>query len=875
MALELPGILRWTALAEDGPDHLRVTGEPLPPRPVTALDPPSRLLAAIDAVLAVVELHREGIAHGNLDPELFGATPTGRVRLPWPAPTDVRPPSDDGPALAAVLDTWSLDPTAASLLDALRDGDDVDALAAALRVQTGLAFGDRRYRGPRPLGEGGMGVVYAVEDGLLHRRVALKRLKPGIADAGRFVAEAQLTAQLQHPGIVPVHTLGEDEEGRPFYTMEIVDGQTLAEVLARGRTTLARLVDVLVRVCDAVAYAHERGVVHRDLKPSNIMVGRHGEVRVMDWGIAKVLDVAAPALRTVRTEGEGTVAGRVAGSPGYLAPEVGPHNPGDQRRDVYALGLILRELWGDADAPATLAGIADRCTAPDPADRPDDAAAVAAALRDWLDGLARRRLAEASVGAALPLLEAAETTRAEAAALRRRAAAALEDVRPWSPLDDKRDAWSMEDRAAALDVEARVIETRYEQGLRGALDHDPDLPEALARVADLYKAQLERAEAAGARLEIARLRTLLADHEGGRHRAWLDQGGRLTLRTDPPGARAWLERYVESGRRLVPEPIRELGTTPLTDVPIDRGSLRIRIEHPDTEPVVYPVLVGRGTHWTSALPDGDRPVALPPRGSLGPGDRFVPAGWFVSGGDPDAVDGLPRAWRWVDGFVIRRHPVTVAEYTRFLDAVVARGDDPGPYVPAAPSTLGERPLLARRDDAWIPTDEAVGPRALEADWPITSVTWHAARAYAAWRAEVEGLPWRLPHDQEWEKAARGVDGRTYPWGAHLDGRFACSLESHEGPPTIHPVHAFALDESPYGVRGLAGNVRDWCLNGYRRDGPPDVRIVPDAPPEGPYRTMRGGSYTSQAVASRCATRLVERPNARILAVGFRLVRSAP
>lgn len=155
------------------------------------------------------------------------------------------------------------------------------------------------------IGEGGMGAVYEVEDRSLGRRVVAKRLRAerqtdGEAQA-RFLAEARITAQLEHPGIVPVHTLGTDAQGRVFYTMRRIRGQTLATILERlkARDTeavahypLAVLLTILQKVCDAVAYAHARGVIHRDLKPTNVMVGEFGEVVVMDWGLAKVTGVA-------------------------------------------------------------------------------------------------------------------------------------------------------------------------------------------------------------------------------------------------------------------------------------------------------------------------------------------------------------------------------------------------------------------------------------------------------------------------------------------------------------------------------------------------------------------------------------------------------
>src|SRR5262249_14110006 len=150
----------------------------------------------------------------------------------------------------------------------------------------------RRYEVQEGIGRGAMGTVWRALDKELRRRVAMKVLDPWVARAGdseesadcalRFLEEAQITGQLDHPGIVPVHELGLDDAGRLFFTMKLVRGQTLAEVfdLARNGTggwSQARVLGVVLKVCEAVAFAHARGVIHRDLKPSNVMVGRFGE----------------------------------------------------------------------------------------------------------------------------------------------------------------------------------------------------------------------------------------------------------------------------------------------------------------------------------------------------------------------------------------------------------------------------------------------------------------------------------------------------------------------------------------------------------------------------------------------------------------------
>jgi tRNA A-37 threonylcarbamoyl transferase component Bud32/Tfp pilus assembly protein PilF len=212
---------------------------------------------------------------------------------------------------------------------------------------------------------GGMGEVWRATDGQIGREVALKMLRPGREDdRDRFFAEAQITGQLEHPGIVPVHDLGLDKNFRPFYVMKFVHGRTLKEVLDEyhaadpeagtdRQVQRLRLLEVFIAMCQTVAYAHSRGVIHRDLKPSNIMIGPYGEAVVLDWGLAKVLGhpespEAATAYVHLNYSGESseTEAGAVLGAAPYMAPEVaeGKAAEADARTDVYLLGATLYEI---------------------------------------------------------------------------------------------------------------------------------------------------------------------------------------------------------------------------------------------------------------------------------------------------------------------------------------------------------------------------------------------------------------------------------------------------------------------------------------------------------------------------------------------------
>jgi hypothetical protein len=203
---------------------------------------------------------------------------------------------------------------------------------------------------------GGMGEVYRCGDDALQRDLAIKILRAELrGDAGaeaRFLREARLTGSLQHPGIVPVHHLGRLADGRPCYTMKLVRDEPA------GPERLPRLLAIVEKVAQAVAFAHSKGVLHRDLKPSNIMVGEFGEVQVMDWGLAKQLSCVEPApppdeaTQDVETvgraeEAEGlSRAGAALGTPAYMPPEqaAGDWDIVDERADVFALGAILCEV---------------------------------------------------------------------------------------------------------------------------------------------------------------------------------------------------------------------------------------------------------------------------------------------------------------------------------------------------------------------------------------------------------------------------------------------------------------------------------------------------------------------------------------------------
>jgi formylglycine-generating enzyme required for sulfatase activity len=743
---------------------------------------------------------------------------------------------------------------------------------------------------PRPeslLGTGGTAEVWRAWDPALERQVALKVLRPALSGApgpvARFWQEARATARMQHPGVVPVHAVGHLPDGRPFFTMEEIRGRPLAALLAdhhrgdRHPVSLRRLVEHLLRAAEALAWAHDQGILHRDFKPDNVMIGEYGEVRVIDWGLLQ-----EPGGDRAR-----------GGTPAYTAPEQARGEPLGPPADVYALGASLfhalsggpphpgvglLERAGRPEpppppGPEALVEICQRAMDPDPGARFADAAAFAEALRAWLEGARARSRALKIVeeaGALRPEIarhrEAAAALRAEAEALAERTAAA-------APIEAKRPLWALEDRAAAEERAARQAEVTWLQRLRAALDQAPDLPEARARLADHYQAAQARAEAAGEREAAAEAESWLRTYDDGRHAGWLEGEGLLTLRVSPPGARVTLAPFIERDRRLVPGPARDLGPAPLVELPLAAGSYLLTLSAPGRAPARYPVLLQRQRRW-----EGELPLLL--EGALGPEDVYVPAGWYLSGGrERVQKDVLPPRRIWLEGFILRRYPVTNREYLAFLNDLLERGQEDRalalqPREHTDTSAPGEAFYGRDSGGRFVLVPDADGDL-WDPAWPALHVNFEGASAYAAWLATRTGLPWTLPREYQWEKAARGVDGRPFPWGHHFDPTFCSMRHSRPGGALPARVGDFPADESPYGVRGMAGNAVDWCLDPYRPGGPPlDARgrPLPLAAAPGEALVGRGGAWSYNDRACRTDYRLFMKPGFRRSVQSFRLCR---
>jgi serine/threonine-protein kinase len=284
-----------------------------------------------------------------------------------------------------------------------------------------------------------------------------------------------------------------------------------------------------------------------------------------------------------------------------------------------------------------------------------------------------------------------------------------------------------------------------------------------------------------------------------------------------------------------------------------------------------------------------RKVRLPKLGELGENDCYIPGGWFWAGGDENAANALSRHRVWIDAFVMKKIPVTNREYLLFLDDLVRQGreEEALRYVPRERAgqvgRLGDMIYCRQNDGTFVLVSDVDGDR-WELDWPVIMVDWHCAVAYEKWFSKRTGLGWRLPHELEWEKSGRGVDGRFYVWGDGFDSSYACMRNSHQGRKLPSVVDSFNIDESVYGVWGLAGNVCDWTGSVYSPDWSGvavekgvlvNVSDVDSGEPaNSSHRVHRGGSWNSPTRYMCVSSRGNYTPSYRSFHLGLRLSRSA-
>lgn len=769
-----------------------------------------------------------------------------------------------------------------------------------------------RFRMEREIGRGGMGRVFEARDPELRRLVAVKCfLDPHVVTAqqlGRFVAEAQITAQLEHPNIVPVYDMGVTLEGQLYFVMRRVFGRSLREILHLIRRdvedgtpdsepvcdwTRHRLLGAFVQACHAVAYAHDRGVVHRDLKPSNIMLGDFGEVLVMDWGIAKVLESRrkrpVERVKVIRTEW-----GRAIGTRGYMSPEqlLGQHEVVDARSDVWSLGAILYEVLTLERAfqgrdeeiteqvltgkvidprerslhnavPDELSEVVLQALSPEPEERFRTAAELALAVEAYMEGSKRQAAAEEHTNEAAAHFREYEALEQEQGHLGHLAGHLEVRLAPWAPLSEKGELLSLRESLHNLETQRAETFARVVRGCERALEQDPDNSDARSLLAQAYATKLVESEARRDRAQQRFYESRVRAYDNGSLVTFIKGTGSLTLHSEPSGAEVLCRPISQQGLQWILEDEVVLGQTPLDDVPLDMGSYRLVLRAPGKRDTIYPVHITRGRSWGR----GEQPIPLYSDEEIGSDAVYVPAGPFLMGGELDAFGTQKREQVWVQGFFISIVPVTMEEYCAFINALHTRSpEDAWARVPRASSTpaTSSRQYWARPDRGapYVVPDVDENGDSWSRMWPAAAVSWDDAVAYAEWASSERGVALQLLPELWWEKAARGVDGRIFPWGDEFDASLCKMRQSRPGRPLPEPVRSFPTDVSIYGVHDVAGSVSEWSGD-LSFDGISELRVA------------RGGSWYDHQTYCRLPHRQnYESWNVKFQ-VGFRLCRSAP
>ena len=785
---------------------------------------------------------------------------------------------------------------------------DPDDLELVKKIARGEAL---RFKAERFKRRGGMGLVSGVHDLLLDRPLVRKRPRRKLRAANdwrAFVYEAQVTAQLNHPAIVPLFDLGYDKAGF-YYLMPRVQGTTLHKVLTQLaseddetilRYPMTRLLNIFRTVCGAVAHAHQRDIVHRDIKPDQVLLGEHDEVLLTDWGLAAQMgrvrseyvqgtSIGASA-GTIRS-GQ-TVLDGVHGAPRYQPPErleAGRSIPAHYTQDVYSLGAVLYHLLTlrapvdpprdpgiQATDPAylvfirrqvarleppsrrrwshTLDPIWDkicmRCLSVSPADRYGDAGELFRAVEDALtEADERRRNRERAARAladgarAVRELDAVSEDLFGARVILRSLTAA---VAPFQRAQRREELWAAEDDESRLARNNSELLAEAERAYEVALTIDPNNLEARSSLADLYMDRVREAEAAGDGPAAAYFLLRMGRFDDGTRASLLRRNAEVRLEGLPANATVRVAPLEERNRRLLPGQWRSTNIVSGAPVYLEPGRHSIEINAP-----------GRASGTYSLRVDPGESVSLSPQlarlDQVPDGYVYVPAGPGWLEGDPLSTGCGPKRSVTLGDFGMAVYPVTMAEYREFLDDVPA--GEARRRVPLNP--VDDDPLFQLEGGAWsIPERDAHGDP-VHPEMPVLLVRAEDAEAYAAWLSRRRDRIYRLPTRDEWEYAARGGDGRLYPWGDYPEPTFAWGREPQRGRPVPAPVGRCPEDCSPFGVRDLAGGVGDWLADDFTAGGA--------------QRHVGGGSWFASTTYQRLARRFGLDPSHRSAGVGFRLL----
>lgn len=764
---------------------------------------------------------------------------------------------------------------------------------------------EERYVERAQLGDGALGVVSEVGDTSMRRQVARKVLKVGAAasqvERAGIIQEARLTGQLEHPNIVPVYDIGELEDGQIYYTMRLLPSKTLDHLIYNETYTLVEAVQVVQQICMGLEYAHSRGVVHCDIKPSNVALGQFGEVLILDWGIASVLDPSETLAACLLVSNTSSVKG----TPAYMAPELIAEERLSAAVDQYALGVILYELLtrrlpfhsphifrlladivsepvipprerasGHFGIPEELEAICLKMLSKRPEQRFSSCREVYKSLGAFLEGRKEQQRREQEAGQRIAEADGIrESYRTCRLANQAREVALQEEERQtetWLPLSEKAHLLSLRahhKREMLREVSLfRGAISTYEQ----ALKFFPEHAEARRGLAALYWDKFLEMEAQEDEYQQLYYKESLLAYDDGTYEAMLEGDCRLILEAEP-SADVVLLTYKEESLRQIPKGPKYLGQTPL-DVSLPPGSYLLQLKQEGYRDTPYPVCLQREGTWRGR-------VRLYTEEEISSSYVYVPGGPFTYGGDPQVLMSQPATTIELGDFFISRFPVTFGDYLLFLNEL--HQEHPGLAQKYRPGSKNEDYVWQNAQGLFEVSYEAIFAGAIskrypegegfEQQVPVMGISLEAAIAYARWLSEHDGLCYALPTEEQWVKAARGADRRPFPWGWHFEPSFCkmgLSRPADELQP--EPIGVFPYDCSPYGMQDVVGTIAEWVWPSDVPQGEVEPTRLGDYV-EGAY--FRGGGWvTHRSNQMRIGTRLFRGVRAPSYNIGFRLVK---